>query len=124
MARVLIIEDSSFQRLLIRDAMEGWGLETLEAESGKEGLARIDDGKPDLVLLDLLMPELDGIQVLREMRQRQQQIPVVVLTADIQDSARRQCLDLGAADVLCKPLRKEDLDRAIQRHLNGNGRRG
>lgn len=114
MARILIIDDSSFQRGIIRKTLQQSGYETVEAKDGKEGLLCAIDAAPDLILLDLVMPEMDGFAVLKELQLQRVAIPVLVLTADIQEMTREQCLALGAAGFLNKPVKAENLITAVQ----------
>lgn len=114
MARILIIDDSSFQRGIIRKTLAQAGYETVEAKNGRDGLQQVLDAGPDLILLDLVMPEMDGFAVLTELQNQQNRIPVVVLTADIQEITREQCLALGAAGFLNKPVKTEDLITVVQ----------
>lgn len=114
MARILIIDDSSFQRGIIRKTLLQAGYETIEAKNGREGLSRAHDDIPDLILLDLVMPEMDGFTVLSELQKEQNAVPVLVLSADIQEMTREQCLALGAAGFLNKPVKADDLIMAVQ----------
>ncbi|ACL17540.1 response regulator [Methanosphaerula palustris] len=113
MARILIIDDSSFQRGIIRKTLQQVNYETIEAKNGREGLERVLDDAPDLILLDLVMPEMDGFTVLSELQKLKNTVPVLVLTADIQEITRDQCLELGAAGFLNKPVKMEDLTSAV-----------
>lgn len=112
MARILIIDDSSFHRGIIRKTLLQAGYETIEAKNGREGLSRAHDDIPDLILLDLVMPEMDGFTVLAELQKEQNAVPV--LSADIQEMTREQCLALGAAGFLNKPVKADDLIMAVQ----------
>ena len=73
---------------------------------------------PDCIILDLLMPELDGFGVLEALKQKGSKIPVIVLSADIQDSVREQCLGLGAAMMLQKPAKAPKILEALDQVLN------
>ncbi len=115
MARILVVDDSAYQRLKAHRILEEAGHVTLEAVNGRDGLERIADDGPDCVVLDLLMPELDGIEVLREVRDQGIATPVVVLTADLQDTTRRLCMELGAAAVIHKPVKRDELVGTIDR---------
>jgi CheY-like chemotaxis protein len=117
MAVILVIDDSSFARKRIRDMVKAAGHETLEAADGRKGLAMTEAYTPDCILTDLLMPEMDGIEFLEELRQRGSKIPVIVLTADIQESTYKQCLALGAKAVLNKPPKKDALHNTIAEML-------
>ena len=121
MALVLIVEDAWFTRRLIRKTLETAGYTTLEAGNGQEGLDQALANSPDCILLDLLMPDMDGREVLQALRERGSQIPVLVLTADIQATSRQQCLDLGAIAVLSKPPDPKQLCEAIEQALNVSG---
>ncbi|MFO7728040.1 MAG: response regulator [Desulfonatronovibrio sp.] len=104
MARVIIIEDSVFQRTIIKRIVLEAGHEVLEAESGKEGLRKIEDYQPDLIFLDLLMPDIDGFQVLKVLKSKHNKTPVVVITADVQETTRQQCMEDGARVLVNKPV--------------------
>ena len=119
MARILIVDDSSFQRRMIRGLLLRMGHEVIEAGSGSAGLEVLYAEEPDLMTIDLLMPELTGYQLLERLRAEQHPIPRVVLTADVQASARRRCMELGALDVLTKPPKEPELRGAIESVLAG-----
>jgi CheY-like chemotaxis protein len=121
MTLVLIVEDAWFTRRIIRKNLEAAGYTILEAANGQEGLDKALTSSPDCILLDLLMPDMDGRDVLRALGDRGSQIPVLVLTADIQASSRQQCLDLGAIAVLSKPPDAKILCEAIEQALNVPG---
>lgn len=117
MARVLVVDDSLFTRLNICSMLREAGHETLEAGNGREGLELALAEKPDVILSDLLMPELDGIGFLHALRERDIRLPVIILSADIQDTKRQQCLDLGTAGFLAKPPRKQEIQELIEKSL-------
>jgi CheY-like chemotaxis protein len=106
---ILVIEDSAFTRRQLTKTLTAAGCEVWEAVNGKEGLERIKAQTPDCIFLDLLMPELDGIAVLQKLKQDGSSIPVVVLSADIQETTRTKCLELGAVAFLEKPPHNEQL---------------
>lgn len=114
MAKVLIVDDSSLTRKILCRMIEQDGHETLQAANGNDGLHMMDTHKPDCVILDLLMPDMDGIEVLESLGDRVSEIPIVVLTSDIQDTTRQQCLDLGAVDFINKPPKEETLLKLIK----------
>ncbi len=113
MKRVLIIDDSAFQRKLLSDALRAEGWSVLEAKDGREGLEAGIRERPDLIILDLLMPDMDGFTFLKEWQGKGISIPVLVFTSDIQTTTRTTCMDLGAAGFLNKPLKKDELVRCI-----------
>ena len=103
MANVLIIDDSAFTRKILRDMLHAGGHETAEAKDGELGLTAIAEGAFDCVLCDLVMPNKDGFAVLESLKDKFHRPPVIVVTADIQESAKKQCLELGAVGFLNKP---------------------
>lgn len=117
MALVLIVEDAALLRKLLQKILRAKGYSTLEASNGREGLEMISTHHPDCVVLDLLMPEMEGREVLKEMRDRGLQIPTIVMTADIQETTRSECLELGALAVLNKLPKGEELLPWIEKAL-------
>lgn len=113
MARILIIDDSAFIRARIRGTLEAAGHEAIEAEGGVLGLQLTEEVVPDCVLLDLAMPEFSGWQVLDALRERGSAIPILVVTADIQQTTRRKCIELGVRAVLNKPPGTSELIAAV-----------
>jgi len=121
MTRVLIIDDSSFQRKIITSIFTAEGYEITCAENGVEGLKSVTDHLPDIMILDLLMPEMDGMEVMDQMRRRGLQVPIIVLTADIQESTKQRCIELGAARFINKPVKKDELRAAARELLEVKG---
>ncbi len=119
MAKILIVDDSSFQRRLIRGLLTRLGHDVVEADNGENGLSALDADSPDLLLVDLLMPGMTGFDVLARLQDRRAALPRLVLTADVQDSARQRCLELGASEVLNKPPKEWELRDAIANALSG-----
>lgn len=103
------MDDSLFQRRVVSAPLKAQGFEIFEAVNGKEGLEKILEVKPDLILLDILMPEKNGIEVLKELKKAQNTIPVIMLTSDVQESTRDECLSLGAQAFVNKPVKAEEL---------------
>jgi CheY-like chemotaxis protein len=117
MASILIIEDSMFQRTIIRDAVREDGHTPVEAGNGSLALEIIRENPPDCIITDLLMPGMDGITFLTTLAQEGSRIPVIVLSADIQETTRQQCMALGAACFLNKPLKRAQLLEALAQVL-------
>jgi len=110
MALFLIVDDSVIIRKGVRNILVAEGYETIEAENGNEALKMLTDHTPDCIILDLIMSEMGGIEVLKALNKKKSKIPVIILTADIQDVVREECLELGAVAFLNKPpLNKEIL---------------
>ncbi len=118
MALILITDDAAFSRRMIKKAVKQDEHETLEAANGRECLEMISTNSPECILLDLLMPEVDGFAVLQKLRDQESKIPVIVLSADIQESVTQQCLELGAVMVLRKPPKAPEICDAIKKALS------
>ena len=102
--RILIIEDQQYVLSLLADAVRMQGHEVIVAGGGKEGLDLIDREHPDAVFLDIVMPELDGVEVLRRIRQRLPELPVVVISGGASAEQREDLRCLGVTDFVEKPL--------------------
>ena len=117
--RVLVIDDEAPIRLLCRVNLEAAGMEVREAEDGLVGLAAAREERPDVVLLDVMMPGMDGWQVLEELLgdEQTQDIPIVFLTAraEVRDQARG--LELGGIDYVTKPFNPLDLAPLVENLL-------
>jgi len=102
--RLLIIEDEAVFRMVYQDAFTNYGYETLTAEDGESGWQMAKTEKPDLVLLDLNLPKLHGLEVLKNIRHDDEikAIPVIIMTVLGQREDIRKGLDLGANDYLVK----------------------
>jgi len=109
MSRILIIEDETPMRTALADVLEGEGYRPLTAADGEVGLRKAVDEKPDLILLDIMMPRLDGFAVCAELRRLGNSVPVLMLTAKGQVEDRVNGLDVGADDYLVKPFSTEEL---------------
>ena len=117
-ATVLLVDDSGLARRGTRRILEGAGYHVIEAEDGLSALERYFIDKPDLVLLDLVMKGMYGIEVLTKLRALDGEARVIVLSADIQTSSRDMVADAGAIGFLNKPVTPDDLIAAV-RHAIG-----
>jgi DNA-binding response OmpR family regulator len=111
MTRVLVIDDEAPIRLLCRVNLEAEGMEVSEAADGPTGLERARDQRPDVILLDVMMPGLDGWQVAEELLddERTNDIPIVFLTARAEFRDRARGLDIGGIDYITKPFNPLEL---------------
>src|SRR5215813_3403607 len=109
MERILIVEDETPMRTALADVLEGEGYRVLTAADGESGLNRALEEKPDLILLDIMMPKLDGYEVCAELRRLANPVPILMLTAKGQVEDRVTGLDAGADDYLVKPFSTEEL---------------
>lgn len=109
--KILAIDDENDVLLIIKTALAGQGYEILTASNGYDGLALAEDQTPDLILLDLRMPEMDGMEVLEQLRdnEKTQNIPVIVLTGISDKTKIREALDKGITYYIVKPFECQDL---------------
>lgn len=114
--RILFIEDDAMNRRVVRDMLHVAGLPLAEADGGRAGIARLEREEFDIVLLDLRMPEMDGFEVIRALRGRDDDlrtIPIIVVTADASPGLEDECLETGADAVLFKPIAMQSLFDSI-----------
>jgi len=124
-ARVLVVDDEQRVRRLLQTALTERGYDVTTAASGEEALAAIAKRQPDIILLDLIMPGMSGLDVCRSVRQ-DLSTPIVVLSARGEEHDKVLALDLGADDYLTKPFGMEELLARIRvalRHSVGGGSR-
>lgn len=112
-ARVLVVDDDEQIRTILKRYLEakGYGVET--ASNGVEGLRLVASWKPHLVLLDVSMPELDGIETLKRIRQSDPKVSVMMVTGGEDLEVAKECMGLGASDFIMKPLNFEYLDLSV-----------
>jgi two-component system, cell cycle response regulator DivK len=115
---ILVVEDNEKNKKLVRDVLEASGYRTLEAATGEQGVERAVDHRPDLVLMDVQLPDIDGVEVLRRMRadERTASVPVLALTAQAMDGDRERFLAAGFDGYLSKPVDIADLVSTVKRH--------
>jgi two-component system chemotaxis response regulator CheY len=108
-SRILIVDDSSLSRRIIRGILESAGYEVTEAADGLAALERYSLEKPYLVVLDLVMGGIYGLDVLRKLREMDAQARIIVATADIQTSTREMVEHAGSLGFVTKPIGREEL---------------
>ena len=114
MAKILIIDDSAFMRMQLVHILEQAGHGVIQAQNGAQGVRMAAEEKPDCVILDLLMPDMSGMEVMKAFKLKKIEIPVIVHTADIQETTRDACIKLGAKHFLNKPPREDRILQALQ----------
>lgn len=122
-AKILYIEDNPLNLRLIRKILHSIGMDMVEALDGATGLAVLAREKPDLVLVDLMMPGMDGTEVVSRIKADPElaPIPVIMLTASTLRSERRRCLSAGCDGFLTKPVSRLELKEVIEQHLRNAG---
>ena len=111
MPKILIIDDEEDYRLIVNDVLQSAGMETQTASNGSEGLAALKAFVPDVILVDWMMPKMDGERFCRELRQdkRFKDIPVLMLTVKQTADEELEALHFGADDFVVKPFRAPEL---------------
>ncbi len=120
---ILVVEDEASLLTLLRYNLEKQGFHVEEAADGQEALLRIAEAKPDLVLLDWMLPALSGLEVCRQIRRRPatRDLPVIMVTARTEDQDSVRALDIGADDYITKPFAMEGLMARIRALLRRSG---
>jgi CheY-like chemotaxis protein len=117
--KVLLVEDNAVNRLLVRKLLEKHGHKVILAENGRQAIDAIAREVHDLVLMDVQMPVMDGLEAMRIIRASEQSsgqhLPIIALTAHAMKGDRERCLDAGADDYLTKPIRTTELFAAVAR---------
>ncbi len=116
---ILLVEDTETSVVVIRDFLESAGFRVVVATNGVEAIALASSLIPDLILMDVQMPGLDGLTATRRIRQdpRMQTLPILALTALAMDSDRERCFDAGMDDYISKPVNLKELAKTIASHL-------
>ncbi|MEO7413108.1 MAG: response regulator [Opitutaceae bacterium] len=117
--KILIVDDSSLARRTLRQLLEGMDYTVDEATDGTQALERFFLNPPELVILDMVMSGMYGIDVLAKMRELAPAVRVIILTSDIQKSTAEQVKAAGAKGILNKPVNRQLLATAIQTILAG-----
>jgi CheY-like chemotaxis protein len=114
---VLIAEDSRDTRIMLKRAFELKGYNVLEAEDGNEALEVVNETRPNLIVVDLNMPVVDGLETIKEIRRLEapgEQVPIVAITAFDVYGMKEAAMEIGCNTYLSKPLDMEELDRALK----------
>ena len=116
---VLVVEDDSKSRKLVRDLLTFKGYEIIEAETGEEGVGLAQERHPSLILMDIRLPGIDGIQALERLRAEvaTQGIPVMAMTASVMSGDRQRVLDAGFDGFQSKPIKIKDFVAAVEQLL-------
>lgn len=112
--RLLIVDDSKLLRKKLRDELEKLGCEVIEASNGKEAISLDLEHEPDGIILDIVMPEVGGIEALQAIRELSPYVPVVMLSSAGTPQKLMQTLKMGAVDFIQKPYTKEQIVRAVE----------
>lgn len=119
MGTILVADDASFMRLMIRQILIRHGCTNIiEAENGQIAVELYKEIKPELAILDITMPEIDGLQALTEILDFDPGAKVIMCSAVAQEGMVREALRLGALDFVIKPFRPEELFKTVKKYIN------
>jgi DNA-binding response OmpR family regulator len=111
--KILLVEDIYFNQILIESLLVEWGYQVIIVDDGAQALDEMIVEKPDLIILDLMMPVMDGFQFLEEKNKLRDETPVVILSARSDMDSINRALKLGAKDYITKPFNSNDLENKI-----------
>jgi two-component system response regulator (stage 0 sporulation protein F) len=117
--KILIVDDQIGIRLLLQEVFSGEGYETFQAANGKAALSVVEKNAPDLVLLDMKIPGMDGLEILRHIKDMNKSIKVIMMTAYGELAMIREATDLGALMHFTKPFDIDELRIAVNHELEG-----
>ncbi len=119
-ARVLYIEDNPLNMRLVSKILRNMGYEMLEAMDGLTGLKMVETEMPDIVLVDVNLPDIDGLEIAARVKDRAElrHIPMIAITANAMYGDRERCLEAGCDDYVAKPVSRMELKNVIERFLN------
>jgi two-component system cell cycle response regulator DivK len=119
--QVLVVEDNERNMKLFRDVLQATGYRTLEATCGEEALVLAAEHLPDLVLMDIQLPDIDGVEALRRLRtdERTARLPVLALTAQAMQGDRERFLEAGFDGYVSKPVNVVELIEIVKKHCGG-----
>jgi len=118
-ARILLVDDNTTNLQLLHETLDGLGYKLLIAKNGKTALSIAQKAKPSLILLDIMMPEIDGYEVCRRLKadENTRQIPIIFITALVDEEDEAKGLGMGAVDYITKPINPELIKARVRNHL-------
>ena len=123
MASILIVDDAAFMRMMIKDILVNAGYDVVgEAENGLQAITKYQELNPDLVTMDITMPELDGIQALKQIKHLDNNANIIMCSAMGQQALVLEAVQLGAKDFIVKPFQKERVVETVNDVLQSLGK--
>jgi len=121
---ILVVEDNDKNRKLVRDVLMFKGYEIIEAETGEDGVRLAQERHPSLILMDIRLPGIDGVEALRQLRSEEatREIPIMAMTASVMTADRQRITDAGFDAFQSKPLKVKDSVAAVERILDHPGK--
>ena len=119
----MLVDDDATNRNLVSEILDLCGYESIQASSGAEALTILTDQAVDVILLDIMMPDMDGWEFCRQLKQsiNLAHIPIIMLTALVDDESRQKSFDVGADDFISKPFKMDDLVSRIEKQVKKAG---
>ena len=118
MANILIVDDSRTSRKILTNILTAQGYTVVgEARDGKEGVEKFKELKPDIVTLDITMPVMDGLEALREIRELDSKVSIIMITAAGQKEKMVDAIKHGASEFITKPFAEDEVIKAVQKVL-------
>jgi len=118
MKKILVVDDSEFMRIVLKNILKNEGYKIIETSDGKEAVEQFKVEKPDLVLLDIIMPKKDGVAVLDSLKKIDSDANVVMITAVGQETTIKECQDLGAKGYIIKPFDEKQVLDTVKKVLD------
>ena len=114
--RILIAEDFEENRIALKLILKYTGFDVIEAEDGQQAIEAVRREEPDLVLMDITLPVIDGLQATREIRsdEKFERLPIIVVSAHDNEDVRRQAAEAGGSEYISKPIELEELKKLIE----------
>lgn len=116
--QILIVEDSYFNQVLVESLLNSWGIETSICKNAEDALSNLTEKHFNLVILDLMMPGMDGFEFLSQKNRLNDSTPVIIVSAKADVKSMERTKELGAIDFLVKPFKSETFKSLITKHLN------
>lgn len=123
-AKILYIEDNFDNMTLVKRVLEIEGYEVIEADNGRDGLAKAMSGRPDIIITDINLPDIDGYEITDTLKKAQEtaHIPVIAMTANVMKKDRESVLQAGCDGYISKPIDIDELPSQIENFLKGKSR--
>ncbi|MBT3756128.1 MAG: sigma-54-dependent Fis family transcriptional regulator, partial [Candidatus Cloacimonetes bacterium] len=120
MIKILIVDDNKNMQIILQNLLVDEGYNVISTTNGRDGLKAVTEESPDLVLLDIRLPEMNGIDILQQITKLEKEIPVIMITAYGDVETAVETMKLGAFDYITKPFVNEELKLVIRKALDTN----
>ncbi|MBM4761559.1 response regulator [Bacillus sp. B15-48] len=118
--KVLIVDDQFGIRILLNEVLQREGYDTFQAANGMQALEIVEQHSPDLVLLDMKIPGMDGIEILKRLKQKDEEIRVIIMTAHGELDMIQEAMNLGALTHFAKPFDIDDIRVAVKKYIKAD----